>query len=64
MVQGPEVVIDTPSIDFGLVRYGEISSQQLHIRNKSQVPASYQISESPELRAFHPDIGKVRRKYK
>ncbi|XP_072029825.1 LOW QUALITY PROTEIN: deleted in lung and esophageal cancer protein 1-like [Amphiura filiformis] len=58
-IKGPEVIIDTPSIDFGLVRYGQITCQRLHIRNKSQVAAHYEINESPEFRAFHPDLGKA-----
>ena len=58
-IKGPEIVIDTPAIDFGLVRFGETVMQDLHIRNSSQVAATWRLQESAEFTLKDPQTGKV-----
>ncbi|XP_033106181.1 deleted in lung and esophageal cancer protein 1-like [Anneissia japonica] len=48
-IKGPEVIIDTPSVDFGLVRYGYEVTEEIVIRNMSQIPAKWSIYESKEF---------------
>ncbi|XP_022081791.1 deleted in lung and esophageal cancer protein 1-like [Acanthaster planci] len=49
-IGGPRVLIDTPAVDFGLVRFGETSAKELHLRNASQVAASWHLEESEEFK--------------
>ncbi|XP_071803084.1 deleted in lung and esophageal cancer protein 1-like [Asterias amurensis] len=58
-IKGPTVIIDTPAIDFGLVRFGERVVQEMHIRNTSQVPASWSVRESKEFILEHPQSGEI-----
>ncbi|XP_071812080.1 deleted in lung and esophageal cancer protein 1-like isoform X2 [Apostichopus japonicus] len=58
-VKGPAIVIDTPSIDFGLVQFGNSASVDLVIRNESQVAAKYRIGESQEFNVRLPATGEI-----
>lgn len=52
--QGPEVEIDEPDIDFGLVRFGTTATARMTVHNDSQVPARYQLKE--KLPANQADV--------
>lgn len=45
ILQGPEVYIDEPDVNFGLVRFGNTTSTHLTLHNDSQMPATYEIKE-------------------
>ena len=45
--QGPEVVLENPCVDFGLVKLGELTFQELTVRNDCQIPAKWRVQESP-----------------
>ncbi|XP_071961985.1 deleted in lung and esophageal cancer protein 1-like [Antedon mediterranea] len=47
-IKGPEVVIDTASVDFGLVRNKYEVTEEIVIRNTSQIPAKWSIEESKD----------------
>ncbi len=46
LFQGPEVIIDNPDLNFGLVRLGDSVEMCVIIRNQSQVSAKWSIKES------------------
>ncbi|XP_070564757.1 deleted in lung and esophageal cancer protein 1-like [Ptychodera flava] len=48
-IKGPEVAVRTPSVDFGLVRFGQSATQEVLIENTSQVAAKWKIQESEEF---------------
>ncbi|XP_030846689.1 deleted in lung and esophageal cancer protein 1 isoform X1 [Strongylocentrotus purpuratus] len=48
-VKGPEVSIETPSLDFGLVRLGQTVRKQFYLTNESQVSARWNLKESEEF---------------
>ena len=48
-LQGPEVSIETPSLDFGLVRLGQTVRKQFYLTNESQVLARWNLKESEEF---------------
>ncbi|XP_041478167.1 deleted in lung and esophageal cancer protein 1-like [Lytechinus variegatus] len=48
-VKGPEVSIETPSLDFGLVRLGQTVKKQFYLTNESQFPAKWNLKESAEF---------------
>lgn len=58
--QGPEVSIETPSLDFGLVRLGQTVRKQFYLTNESQVAARWNLKESEEfLILTDPQSGQV-----
>ena len=46
--QGPEIVVDDPDLNFGLVELGDEETMSLRIRNTSRMSAKWAISESEE----------------
>ncbi|XP_074658571.1 deleted in lung and esophageal cancer protein 1-like isoform X2 [Tubulanus polymorphus] len=70
-MKGPEVVIDVPDLNFGLVRLGETVGQTFTIRNLSSLQAKWTLQESPACAAlldpmaesefkFDPSAGELR----
>uniref|UniRef100_A0A8C5P4T4 Deleted in lung and esophageal cancer 1 n=1 Tax=Jaculus jaculus TaxID=51337 RepID=A0A8C5P4T4_JACJA len=45
--KGPALVIDVPALQFDLLRLGQKASRIIHIHNISQLPAMWQLRESP-----------------
>ncbi|XP_078681945.1 deleted in lung and esophageal cancer protein 1-like isoform X2 [Branchiostoma floridae x Branchiostoma belcheri] len=45
-IKGPEVIIETPSLDFGLVQPGDVVVREIHIRNTCQIRAAWSLQES------------------
>jgi hypothetical protein len=45
-IKGPQIVIQNPSIDFGLICIGDKSSSQLSIYNSSHLPARWRLRET------------------
>ena len=45
-MQGPELVIDNPDVNFGLVRLGDTVESSVVLRNTSQVSAQWSIRET------------------
>nr|XP_006817129.1 PREDICTED: LOW QUALITY PROTEIN: deleted in lung and esophageal cancer protein 1-like [Saccoglossus kowalevskii] len=59
-IKGPEVVVRTPSLDFGLVKHGESATHDIVIENTSQIAAKWKIQESNEfLSKDSPEIPAV-----
>lgn len=47
MPQGPTLVINTSALQLGLLRLGETVSSAICVQNVSQLPAEWQLRESP-----------------
>ncbi|CAH1788302.1 unnamed protein product [Owenia fusiformis] len=45
-IKGPEIKINNPDVNFGLVRFGESSTQEITLCNMSQIAAAWRIEES------------------
>jgi len=54
--QGPEVSIEEPEVNFGLVRLGDIVTRTVTVRNECRVPASWCIREAPSHIETQEDI--------
>ena len=48
-MKGPDLVIDQPDVNFGLVQMGCVAQSSLTLRNFSRVPARWQIHEISDL---------------
>lgn len=48
-LKGPDLVIDQPDVNFGLVQLGSVAQSALTLRNFSRVPAKWQICEASGL---------------
>ncbi|KAM4705192.1 deleted in lung and esophageal cancer protein 1 [Rhinophrynus dorsalis] len=69
MFKGPEVSIDVPSLDLGLIKLGDRALSELTIENKSPLAAKWSILESRACLAerqeeesqfsIHPDSGEL-----
>nr|XP_057916295.1 deleted in lung and esophageal cancer protein 1 isoform X2 [Doryrhamphus excisus] len=64
--KGPSVTINTPSVDFGLVRLGEESQVQIYLNNPTHLEASWTLEEvhrsqdeSQEVQLFVEPCGGV-----
>eukprot|EP00058_Branchiostoma_floridae_P005202 XP_002590690.1 hypothetical protein BRAFLDRAFT_125551 [Branchiostoma floridae] len=45
-IKGPEVIIETPSLDFGLAQPGDVVVREIHVRNTCQIRAKWSLQES------------------
>lgn len=45
-IKGPEVVIDQPDLNFGLMRVDDSAISEVVLRNTSQVTADWTVAES------------------
>jgi hypothetical protein len=45
--QGPEVVIDEPSLNFGLVRLGDVVEKHMTLRSLAQVITHWTLKDKP-----------------
>ncbi|KAK2147788.1 hypothetical protein LSH36_535g01010 [Paralvinella palmiformis] len=55
-IKGPEVSIEEPEVNFGLVRLGDIVTRTVTVRNECRVPASWCIREAPSHIETQEDI--------
>uniref|UniRef100_A0A673U2J6 DLEC1 cilia and flagella associated protein n=1 Tax=Suricata suricatta TaxID=37032 RepID=A0A673U2J6_SURSU len=46
--KGPDLVISTSALQFGLLRLGQTATDCIRIQNRSQLPAEWHLRESPE----------------
>jgi hypothetical protein len=51
--QGPEITIECPDVNFGLVRFGENKKAVMPISNTSRVPTTWSISEAKANEVTH-----------
>ena len=54
-LQGPEVVVDEPSLNFGLVRLGDTAEKELTLTNKAQIITKWSLQDKPMRLDLEPD---------
>lgn len=50
ILQGPDVEVDSATIDFGLIEYGETVQKVVNIKNLSPILARCRIKEANKVR--------------
>lgn len=62
-VATPQVVIDQPTVDFGVLRTGALATSHLTLQNKDPMPAAWRLVASGYLCgghvSFHPSAGQL-----
>ena len=54
--QGPELSIDEPDINFGLVQLGQTVTKMITVNNMSQIITAWSIQDSPAFAYSEDDM--------
>ncbi|XP_078460182.1 deleted in lung and esophageal cancer protein 1-like [Lampetra planeri] len=57
--KGPELLVETPTLDLGLVRLGDSAEARLRLRNPGQVPVRWRLAAAPAGLVAAPGCGEL-----